>query len=64
MWWGKLASDFMQFPSLPTVPEVRTDIALITKSENFFMNGQGWQVRKLTIPMRMYNTGFHFQITD
>ncbi|KAM3965006.1 beta-secretase 1 [Aphomia sociella] len=43
MWLGHLASDFIQFPSLPNLPEVRTDMALITKSHKFFMNGSGWQ---------------------
>ncbi|CAF4951666.1 unnamed protein product [Pieris macdunnoughi] len=42
-WSGTLASDFIQFPTLPTVPEVRSDLALITKSYKFFMNGSGWQ---------------------
>ncbi|XP_041979837.1 beta-secretase 1-like [Aricia agestis] len=42
-WVGQLVSDFVQFPSLSNVPEVRTDIALITKSHKFFMNGSGWQ---------------------
>ncbi|XP_045532454.1 beta-secretase 1-like [Pieris brassicae] len=42
-WSGTLASDFIHFPSLPTVPEVRSDLALITKSYKFFMNGSGWQ---------------------
>uniref|UniRef100_A0A1E1WAL9 Peptidase A1 domain-containing protein n=1 Tax=Pectinophora gossypiella TaxID=13191 RepID=A0A1E1WAL9_PECGO len=43
MWVGRLVTDFIQFPSLPSVPEVRSDIALITKSHKFFMNGSGWQ---------------------
>lgn len=43
-WVGHLASDYIQFPSLPSVPEVRSDIALITKSHKFFMNRSGWQV--------------------
>ncbi|XP_075975537.1 beta-secretase 1-like [Anticarsia gemmatalis] len=43
MWSGRLVSDFIQFPSLPTIPEVRSDIALITQSHKFFMNGSGWQ---------------------
>ncbi|CAK1585324.1 unnamed protein product [Parnassius mnemosyne] len=42
-WVGKLVSDLVHFPSLPSVPEVRCDIALITKSNKFFMNGSGWQ---------------------
>ncbi|VVC91427.1 unnamed protein product [Leptidea sinapis] len=42
-WSGHLASDFISFPSLYLVPEVRSDIALITKSHKFFMNGSGWQ---------------------
>ncbi|XP_045769653.1 beta-secretase 1-like [Maniola jurtina] len=42
-WVGHLVSDFVKFPSLATVPEVRCDIALITKSHKFFMNGSGWQ---------------------
>ncbi|CAK1555366.1 unnamed protein product [Leptosia nina] len=42
-WSGQLASDFIQFPSLPSIPEVRSDLALITKSYKFFMNGSGWQ---------------------
>ncbi|XP_045499289.1 beta-secretase 1-like [Colias croceus] len=42
-WSGHLASDFVQFPTLPMVPEVRSDIALITRSYKFFMNGSGWQ---------------------
>ncbi|XP_050678957.1 beta-secretase 1-like [Leptidea sinapis] len=42
-WSGHLASDFISFPSLHLVPEVRSDIALITKSHKFFMNGSGWQ---------------------
>ncbi|XP_059049945.1 beta-secretase 1-like [Achroia grisella] len=43
MWLGRLASDYIQFPSLPNLPEVRTDMALITKSHKFFMNGSSWQ---------------------
>ncbi|KAG6447734.1 hypothetical protein O3G_MSEX005129 [Manduca sexta] len=43
MWVGRLVSDFINFPSLTTIPEVRSDIALITKSHKFFMNGSGWQ---------------------
>ncbi|XP_031766604.2 beta-secretase 1-like [Galleria mellonella] len=43
MWLGRLASDFIRFPSLSNLPEVRTDMALITKSHKFFMNGSGWQ---------------------
>ncbi|XP_061714332.1 beta-secretase 1-like [Cydia pomonella] len=43
MWVGHLASDWVQFPSLPNIPEVRTDLALITESHKFFMNGSGWQ---------------------
>lgn len=44
MWVGKLVSDFVDFTSLPKIPGVRTDIALITKSHKFFMDGSGWQV--------------------
>ncbi|KAJ0183226.1 hypothetical protein K1T71_001202 [Dendrolimus kikuchii] len=43
MWVGRLISDYIQIPSLPSVLEVRSDIALITKSHKFFMNGSGWQ---------------------
>ncbi|XP_047990585.1 beta-secretase 1-like isoform X2 [Leguminivora glycinivorella] len=43
MWVGHLASDWVQFPSLSNIPEVRTDLALITESHKFFMNGSGWQ---------------------
>ncbi|XP_063535017.1 beta-secretase 1-like [Cydia strobilella] len=43
MWVGHLASDWVQFPSLPNIPKVRTDLALITESHKFFMNGSGWQ---------------------
>ncbi|KAJ2950996.1 hypothetical protein O0L34_g5372 [Tuta absoluta] len=43
MWVGRLVSDLVQFPSVQNVPEVRSDIALITKSHKFFMNGSGWQ---------------------
>ncbi|CAH2047058.1 unnamed protein product, partial [Iphiclides podalirius] len=46
MWVGKLVSDYVSFPSLSTVKEVRSDIALITKSHNFFMNGSGWQTNR------------------
>ncbi|OWR52353.1 beta-secretase 1 [Danaus plexippus plexippus] len=42
-WVGHLVSDFVTFPSLPLIPEVRCDIALISKSHKFFMNGSGWQ---------------------
>ncbi|KPJ06745.1 Beta-secretase 1 [Papilio machaon] len=42
-WVGKLVSDYVHFPSMLNVPEVRCDIALITKSHKFFMNGSGWQ---------------------
>lgn len=49
MWWGKLVSDYINFPSLPNVPEVRTDVALITRSQNFFMNGSGWQVNNQSL---------------
>ncbi|XP_047531001.1 beta-secretase 1-like [Vanessa atalanta] len=42
-WVGHLASDLVKFSSLKSVPEVRCDIALITKSHKFFMNGSGWQ---------------------
>ncbi|CAB3226964.1 unnamed protein product [Arctia plantaginis] len=42
-WSGRLVSDFIQIPSLPSVPELRSDIALITQSHKFFMNGSGWQ---------------------
>lgn len=44
MWTGKLATDFVRFPSLANVPEVRSNLALITESHKFFMNGSGWQV--------------------
>ncbi|XP_026733512.1 beta-secretase 1-like [Trichoplusia ni] len=43
MWSGRLVSDFIKFPSLQSIPEVRSDIALITQSHKFFMNGSGWQ---------------------
>lgn len=43
MWVGRLISDYINFPSLSSVQEVRSDIALITKSHKFFMNGSGWQ---------------------
>ncbi|XP_068617221.1 beta-secretase 1-like [Battus philenor] len=42
-WVGKLVSDYVYFPSLPSIPEIRCDVALITKSHKFFMNGSGWQ---------------------
>ncbi|CAG9562486.1 unnamed protein product [Danaus chrysippus] len=42
-WVGILASDFVTFPSLPLIPEVRCDIALITKSHQFFMDVSRWQ---------------------
>ncbi|XP_045449857.1 beta-secretase 1-like [Melitaea cinxia] len=42
-WLGHLSSDIVKFPSLKLIPEVRCDIALITKSHKFFMNGSGWQ---------------------
>ncbi|KAI8421688.1 hypothetical protein MSG28_009674 [Choristoneura fumiferana] len=43
MWIGQLATDFVQFPSLANVPAVRSNLALITESHKFFMNGSGWQ---------------------
>ncbi|XP_039754762.1 beta-secretase 1-like [Pararge aegeria] len=42
-WIGNLVSDFVNISTLPEVPEVKCDIALITKSHKFFMNGSGWQ---------------------
>ncbi|XP_012551396.1 beta-secretase 1 [Bombyx mori] len=42
-WIGRLVSDYIQLPSMPLVPEVRTDMALIMESHNFFMNGSQWQ---------------------
>lgn len=48
-WVGKLVSDYVHFPSMVNVPEVRSDIALITKSHKFFMNGSGWQVSYVTV---------------
>ncbi|KAH9630146.1 hypothetical protein HF086_004852 [Spodoptera exigua] len=41
-WTGLLASDFIQFPSL-SIPEVRSDFALITKSHEFFTKASVWQ---------------------
>ncbi|CAG9787825.1 unnamed protein product [Diatraea saccharalis] len=43
MWVGRLVSDYVEFPSLPQVPQVRSDFAVITNSQKFFMNGSGWQ---------------------
>ncbi|CAH0399757.1 unnamed protein product [Chilo suppressalis] len=43
MWVGRLASDFIEFPSVQQVPKVRSDFAVITNSHKFFMNGSGWQ---------------------
>lgn len=43
MWSGRLVSEYVKFPSLPSIPEVRSDIALIKESHKFFMNGSGWQ---------------------
>ncbi|XP_021192086.3 beta-secretase 1 [Helicoverpa armigera] len=42
-WTGLLASDFIQFPSLNGLPEVRTDFALITESHDFFTKASAWQ---------------------
>ncbi|KAJ8723376.1 hypothetical protein PYW08_003288 [Mythimna loreyi] len=42
-WTGLLASDFIQFPSLTDIPEVRSDFALITDSHDFFTKASGWQ---------------------
>ncbi|XP_072932636.1 beta-secretase 1-like [Epargyreus clarus] len=42
-WVGRLVSDLVRSPLLPSIPEVRCDIALITTSHNFFMNGSRWQ---------------------
>ncbi|XP_069190031.1 beta-secretase 1 isoform X2 [Procambarus clarkii] len=42
-WTGHLGRDLAQFPSLPgTVPLV-TDMALITMSDNFYVNNSHWQ---------------------
>ncbi|KAL0880085.1 hypothetical protein ABMA27_002577 [Loxostege sticticalis] len=42
-WTGHYVTDFIEVPSLKSVPEVRSDFAIITKSHKFFVNGSGWQ---------------------
>lgn len=43
-WSGELAHDVVFFPTLNSVPPVSCDIAFITKSKDFFVNGSNWQV--------------------
>lgn len=43
-WSGDLASDIVYFPTLNSVPHVTCDIAFITTSQGFYMNGSNWQV--------------------
>ncbi|XP_013192536.1 beta-secretase 1 [Amyelois transitella] len=41
-WVGRLVSDVVEIPSL-SLPQVRANMAIITKSYKFFVNGSGWQ---------------------
>ncbi|XP_071095945.1 beta-secretase 1-like [Haliotis cracherodii] len=41
-WTGKLATDLVNLPSLPNIT-VRSNIAFITRSSNFFINTSDWQ---------------------
>lgn len=42
-WKGELGSDIIEFPSLG-IPGIRTSVAAIQTSHNFFLNGSMWQV--------------------
>ncbi|XP_046581147.1 beta-secretase 1-like [Haliotis rubra] len=41
-WTGELATDMVNLPSLPNIT-VRSNIAFITRSSNFFINTSDWQ---------------------
>lgn len=43
-WSGELANDNIYFPTLNFVPPVSCDIAFISDSKDFYMNGSDWQV--------------------
>ena len=43
-WKGELAFDYVKFPSIKSIPEVTSELALIKSSHKFFMNGSAWQV--------------------
>ncbi|KAJ1520583.1 hypothetical protein ONE63_003695 [Megalurothrips usitatus] len=50
-WKGELGNDVIQFPSLG-IPSVRTSVAAIQTSHNFFLNGSLWQgILGLAYPM-------------
>lgn len=42
-WKGELGNDVIEFPSLE-IPGIRTALAAIQTSHNFFLNGSLWQV--------------------
>lgn len=42
-WSGFLAADLVQITSSPQFCQIRASIALITQSNNFFIDGAGWQ---------------------
>lgn len=42
-WTGHLGRDLAQFPSVPCTENLMTDMALITTSENFYVNNSNWQ---------------------
>lgn len=45
-WRGELGSDIVEFPSLG-IPGIKTAVAVIQTSHNFFLNGSLWQVKYL-----------------
>lgn len=42
-WTGHLGRDLVKFSSMPGIVPLVTDLALITKSENFYVNKSQWQ---------------------
>lgn len=53
-WSGELANDDIYFPTLNSVPPVSCDIAFITESQDFYMNGSNWQVSSKLIFYKRY----------
>ncbi|XP_042894200.1 beta-secretase 1-like isoform X2 [Penaeus japonicus] len=42
-WQGHLGRDLVRFPTLPHTEPLVTDLALITSSDNFYVNNSHWQ---------------------